>query len=111
MSPADQRLAAEQFAARCIYLGLEVQHELVVGQRPPQLLFELDVGLQLHVELAAEETGARAAQMLGGVHRGVGAAHQSIDVAGIVGVQGHANASRHADLTRAEWPVLNRCCC
>ena len=44
MLPADQRLCAYQLAGAHVHLGLVIQHELVLAQRPPQL-FEMFVML------------------------------------------------------------------
>ena len=84
-APAQQRLGADDFAAREVDLGLVAHEELVAVERAPQLALQhqpLDGG---GVHFRRVEALAVTAGALGVVHRGVGVADQVDDVVGVLG--------------------------
>ena len=98
--PAHQRLEAGHRAGPPVDLRLVVDHQLLVAQRPGQLLGAGAVG--------GRPVAAGAAPALGGglgvVHRGVGGLQQVGDGAAVVGVDGQPDGrgDRPADLVETD---------
>ena len=90
MLPAHQRLDADDVAGLQLQLGLVVQHELVARERLAQLAEALEPRRAVVVALAVEQLEL-GAEVLGRVHRRVGAAQQRGRVAAVVRVAGDAD--------------------
>nr|AAP22952.1 hypothetical protein 1 [Rhizobium arachis] len=96
MLPAQQRLGASGWRARGRELGLVMQDQFIAHHGLAQVLqqAQLTVGAELH--RWGEERIAVPPGFLGVVHRSVGVCHQLALVAGVIRVQGDAQAG--ADL-------------
>ena len=88
--PAQQRLEADQAAVAQAVLRLVEQRELALAQRTIEPALGGVEALQHQV--LVEEHRAPATQVLGAVHRAVGAPHQVVDGQAVVREQRHADA-------------------
>ena len=91
VAPADERLGAAHAVAAQVDLRLELRDDLAVVERAPQVARERQPDEVVRVLLARVALDARAAR-LRLVHRDVGALHQRLDVAAVLGVGRHADA-------------------
>ena len=78
MVPAQQRLEAGDATGGQLDDRLVVQHELVAGERAPQVCLELASLKCLLVHARLEDDVRALATLLGLVHRDVGVAHQLV---------------------------------
>ena len=92
MTPADQRLGADDVTFRNRDDRLVVQEELVALERMPQVALDLQPRQRLGVHRAIEHLVSSATGVLGAVHRDVGAAQDVFRLFTGAGAQRHANA-------------------
>ncbi|MNU99272.1 hypothetical protein D3C71_894000 [compost metagenome] len=96
--PPQQCLHAQQAAALGGQARLVVQTQLLALQRAAQLLLHRLAGQRALVGLGRIEQRHVAPRGLGLVHGGVGTAHELVDVAAVLGVDGDAHTARHVQL-------------
>ncbi len=95
--PADQRLAADERTIGQRQLRLEVQHELLRGDRLREPALHLQLGERRDGHLGLEEAAAGAALGLGVVHRRVGMLDERLGAAAVAREQRDADRRRHRD--------------
>ena len=96
MLPPRQRLEAVELAGAKIELRLVERQELAERYAPAQACLDLVARLEHALHRPVEPERAVAAELLGGIHRDVGAAEQAFDVA--AGFVGAGHADRRADV-------------
>ena len=96
MRPAQQRLAGRHAAGAQIDQRLEIERELVQGQRVAQVEFERAALLHRRLHVSGEEAVAAAAAILGGVERHVGLLQQLVGIDAVD--RRHGDADRGADV-------------
>ena len=106
MLPAQQRLGADDAAARQVELRLVVDDELVLVERRAQAILERDAPLDRGVHVLGVEVEAVAAALLGVVHRGVGALEQRLGVLRVAREGGDADAAADRGALLAELQRL-----
>ena len=96
--PADQRLEADQLLGLGVDQRLEVQVELLRGDRRAEVGFEPDAVLLLRLQLGREVTDDSAAGALGFVKREVGLEDQIVDRRPVDRAEGATDRDADADL-------------
>jgi hypothetical protein len=89
VAPASEGLDAGHLAGGHPRFGLEVEHDLVLGYRPPELAGEGEAPARSLLLLIGVDGEARAGR-LGRVHRGVGVVEQHVDAVAVLGIDGDA---------------------
>ena len=97
------------FAARHVDLGLVVQFELLVLQRPAQVALERQALAGGGIHLAGKELVIAASHFLGVVHRAVRVAHQLAQPGAVIRVQADADADRHVLLLAFHFQRQAQC--
>ena len=100
--PAHEGLDADEAPARRLDLLLVVQDQLVLGDRPPQLVGQRDLRGRASVDRPGEEVEAAAPRLLGPVHRRVRVRQQLFHFRRVVGKKGDADARREGPLLLAD---------
>ena len=80
MVPANQRFQRNDLLAVAVEDRLVVQHQLVAFERVVEALFEREAAAVALVHAGREHLGLIAAQLLGAVHRAIGAFEERLDV-------------------------------